>query len=86
MKKTIVILRFFFQVGFAAADAVSSLKLVEVGVPKDKLAILSVPLMPFQIILPFVISRYIVGPRPLDVFIAVVPYRYGISSRVFAYR
>ena len=47
------------KVGFAAADAVSGLKLVEAGVPKDKLAMLAIPMMPLQIILPWIISRYL---------------------------
>ena len=45
------------KVGFAAADAVSGLKLVEAGVPKDKLAMLAIPMMPLQIVLPWIISR-----------------------------
>merc|ERR1712179_672200 len=52
------------KVGFAAADAVSGLKLVEAGVPKDKLAMLAIPMMPLQIVLPWIISRYTSGPRP----------------------
>ena len=35
--------------GFAAADAVTGLKLVEAGVPKDKLAMLAIPMMPLQV-------------------------------------
>ena len=46
------------KVGFAAADAVSGLKLVEAGVPKDKLAMLAIPMMPLQIVLPWIISRF----------------------------
>lgn len=30
----------YFQIGFAAADAVTGLKLIEAGVPKEKLALL----------------------------------------------
>jgi len=45
------------KIGFAAADSVSSLKLIEAGVPKDKLAMLAIPMMPLQIILPWIISR-----------------------------
>merc|ERR1719369_1202651 len=63
------------KVGFAAADAASGLKLVEAGVPKDKLAMLAIPMMPLQIILPWIISKYTAGPRPMDVFVKAIPCR-----------
>ena len=37
------------KVGFSAADSVTSLKLVEQGVPKDKLSMLAIPLIPLQV-------------------------------------
>ncbi|NXS24422.1 ACATN protein, partial [Mystacornis crossleyi] len=64
-----------FQVGFSAADAVTGLKLVEEGVPKEHLALLAVPMVPLQIILPLVISKYTAGPQPLNTFYKAMPYR-----------
>lgn len=61
--------------GFAACDSVTSLKLVEAGVPKDKLALLVVPLVPLQIFLPLVVSKYTTGPKPMEVYIKAIPYR-----------
>lgn len=60
---------------FAACDSVTSLKLVEAGVPKDKLALLAVPLVPLQIFLPLVVSKYTTGPKPMEVYIKAIPYR-----------
>lgn len=68
-------LHFLFQMGFSAADAVTGLKLVEAGVPKEQLALLAVPMVPLQILLPVVISKYTAGPRPLDVFYKAFPFR-----------
>ena len=63
-----------FQIGTAAADSLTGLKLVEYGVPKEKLALLGVPIVPVQIILPVIISRYTAGPRPLSVWmLAYIP-------------
>nr|CAG4648604.1 EOG090X04K8 [Polyphemus pediculus] len=56
-------------------DAVSGLKLIEKGVPKAQLALLAVPLVPLQIVLPLLISRYTAGPRPMDVYLKAIPYR-----------
>jgi MFS transporter, PAT family, solute carrier family 33 (acetyl-CoA transportor), member 1 len=63
------------KIAFAACDAVTSLKLIDDGVPKDKLALLAVPLVPLQIILPLVISKYTAGKRPMEVYIKAIPYR-----------
>ncbi|XP_043270716.1 acetyl-coenzyme A transporter 1 [Venturia canescens] len=63
------------KIGFSACDAVTGLKLVEAGVPKEKLALMAVPLIPLQIVLPLAISRYTSGGRPLDVYLRAMPYR-----------
>ncbi|KAJ3590089.1 hypothetical protein NHX12_008043 [Muraenolepis orangiensis] len=63
------------KVGFSAADAVTGLKLVEAGVPKEQLALLAVPMVPLQILLPLIISKYTAGPRPLDIFYKAFPFR-----------
>ena len=51
----------FFQAGFSAADSVTNLKLIEAGVPKENLALLAIPMVPIQILLPLYISRYTAG-------------------------
>lgn len=60
---------------FAACDAVTSLKLVEVGWPKDKLALLAIPMVPLQIFLPLAVSKYTTGPKPMEVYIKAIPFR-----------
>lgn len=72
--KLIVIL-LTFKVGFSAADSVTGLKLIEAGVPKENLALLAIPMVPIQILLPLYISRYTAGPRPLDLGLKAFPYR-----------
>ncbi|KAI1893886.1 hypothetical protein AGOR_G00128270 [Albula goreensis] len=67
------------KIGFSAADAVTGLKLVEAGVPKEQLALLAVPMVPLQILLPIIISKYTAGPRPLDVFYKAFPFRLVIG-------
>ncbi|XP_053315591.1 acetyl-coenzyme A transporter 1 [Spea bombifrons] len=63
------------KIGFSAADAVTGLKLVERGVPKEHLALLAVPMVPLQILLPLIISKYTAGPKPLNVFYKAMPIR-----------
>lgn len=68
------------KVTFAACDAVTSLKLIDAGVPKEKLALLAIPIVPLQIILPLVVSRYTNGPKPMDVYTRAIPYRMVFST------
>ncbi|RZF36257.1 hypothetical protein LSTR_LSTR014274 [Laodelphax striatellus] len=63
------------KISFGANDSVSGLKLIEYGIPKEKLAMLAVPLIPVQIVLPLLISKYTNGPRPMDVYLKAYPYR-----------
>uniref|UniRef100_UPI00398F470A acetyl-coenzyme A transporter 1 isoform X2 n=1 Tax=Pristiophorus japonicus TaxID=55135 RepID=UPI00398F470A len=71
------------KIGFSAADGVTGLKLVELGVPKEQLALLAVPMVPLQILLPFVISKYTAGRKPLSVFYWAMPYRL-VMGMIFA--
>ncbi|XP_041120744.1 acetyl-coenzyme A transporter 1-like [Polyodon spathula] len=72
---TFCVLLLTAKMGFSAADAVTGLKLVEEGVPKEQLALLAVPMVPLQILLPLIISKYTAGPRPLDIFYKAFPFR-----------
>lgn len=73
LKLTLVLLT--AKAGFAACDVVTSLKLIEYGMPKEKAALLAIPLVPIQLVLPFIISRYTAGPRPMSFYIKAFPYR-----------
>ena len=63
------------QIAFAAADSLSGLKLIEAGMPKETLALFAVPMVPIQIILPLIISKYTAGPRPMEIFLKAIPFR-----------
>ncbi|KPM10889.1 acetyl-coenzyme A transporter 1-like protein [Sarcoptes scabiei] len=63
------------KISFAITDAATGLKLKEAGLPMDHIAFLALPILPLQIILPWIIGHYTNGPRPLDVFIKAYPYR-----------
>ncbi|XP_038062016.1 acetyl-coenzyme A transporter 1-like [Patiria miniata] len=83
--KSYVLFALTYKIGFAAADAVTGLKLIEEGVPREKLALLAVPMVPLQIILPWIISKYSSGPRPLDLLISAIPFRLLIGGVVFSF-
>ena len=43
------------KIGFAAAENITGLKLVESGLPREKIALIALPMVPIQILLPLVI-------------------------------
>jgi PAT family acetyl-CoA transporter-like MFS transporter 1 len=85
IKKLIIILM-TVKIAFAT-DQMSYLKMIDSGVPKDKLALLAVPLTPLQIVLPLLISKYTNGPQPFNFFIQAIPFRLfmGIIIAAFVY-
>ncbi|KRX15004.1 Acetyl-coenzyme A transporter 1 [Trichinella nelsoni] len=71
------------KIAFAAADGITGLKLIEHGVRKDMLALLAVPIIPLELLLPVVIGKYTTGRRPLTAYLTAYPYR-NMLSLVFA--
>ncbi|XP_053204548.1 acetyl-coenzyme A transporter 1-like [Panonychus citri] len=63
------------QIAFSITTSATSLKLTEAGIPKETLAFLSVPLIPMQMILPWFLSKYTKGPKPLNIFIKSYVFR-----------
>ncbi|RLN88483.1 hypothetical protein BBJ28_00024491 [Nothophytophthora sp. Chile5] len=63
------------KIGFAAAESVASLKLVEYGMKKEKLALLSPILIPLGIVIPVLLGRRIKPSQPLNLFLWGYPVR-----------
>lgn len=70
------------KVSFAACDAVTTLKLIDHGIPKDKLALLAIPLVPLQILLPLVISKHTTGKYPMNIYIKAIPFRLMLTLAI----
>lgn len=73
------------KASFAACDAITTLKLIDHGIPKDKIALLSIPMVPLQILLPFIISRYTTGRYPMTFYIKAFPYRLFMTIVIAAF-
>ncbi|CAJ0932005.1 unnamed protein product, partial [Mesorhabditis belari] len=68
------------KIAFAATDGMTGLKLIEMGIPKDKLAMFGLFLTPVQIVLPWIIGKWTTGPRPLNIFLMAYPYRLFVGG------
>ncbi|KAL4713988.1 hypothetical protein ACJJTC_005619 [Scirpophaga incertulas] len=73
--QTLALVLFTAKLGFCASDAVSGLKLVEAGVPREDLALLAVPLVPVQIIMPVILAKHTTGPTPFTLWLRAFPLR-----------
>lgn len=56
-------------------SSVSNPKFMEYGMNKEDLVLVDMSLIPIKIIVPIFIAKYAIGPRPLQMFYNVVPFR-----------
>ena len=72
---------FLFSAGlpFAVSESMSSLRLISAGVPKGRIARVSIWMIPVKIIMTFIITRYTVGPRPMNAWLWCLPLRILLS-------
>lgn len=57
-------------------SSLAYLKLVDVGVPKENIMILTMIMFAVKILTPMIISKYTSGPKPMTVCMKVMPIRY----------
>lgn len=78
---------FSIEAAFAVWENITSLKLVDYGIPKDKIALFSIPTAPVQIFLPLFITKFTAGLKPLSFYYKVFPCRLFsmIITSVFVY-
>lgn len=62
------------KVGFAAVDAISGLKLIESGVPKERMGLIAVVTLPFQIVCPVIIGKYMTS-QPMSIWVRGFNFR-----------
>eukprot|EP00940_MAST-03C_sp_MAST-3C-sp2_P002007 g2007.t1 len=58
-----------------ATETIAPLKLMESGLPKEHLAMLSAFMTPVSIVMPGLVSKWIAGPRPLDIYMRAYGWR-----------
>jgi len=65
-----------YQVGFSAMrNSLLYLKLVDVGVPKDDIMVLTTAMFAVKIVTPFAVSKYTSGPKPMSVCLKSIPIK-----------
>jgi len=71
----VILILMTYGFAFSATESMTNLKLIDRGVPKEKIAMLSIPMIPVKIGITLFLTRFTVGPRPLNVFMAGYPGR-----------
>eukprot|EP00931_Biecheleriopsis_adriatica_P017957 TRINITY_DN12709_c0_g1_i2.p1 TRINITY_DN12709_c0_g1~~TRINITY_DN12709_c0_g1_i2.p1 ORF type:complete len:504 (+),score=103.70 TRINITY_DN12709_c0_g1_i2:63-1574(+) len=73
--RTLIIVMFTWNLGFAVVDSVAPLKFQEYGVPKEYMTYMSSVIMPLEIVLPVFASRWTSGPMPFDLAMWMYPVK-----------
>ncbi|XP_026808439.1 acetyl-coenzyme A transporter 1-like [Rhopalosiphum maidis] len=63
------------RIGFTATDSVSNLKLIDAGVSKENIMIITSALYIIKLIMPIFVSKYVTGPKPMSYFLKITPFR-----------
>jgi len=72
--RSLCVILFTCKMGFAATDSITGLKIVEYGLPKEDLALMSTFLVPMGILFPMLIAKFTGGPDPMGMFmLGVLP-------------
>lgn len=70
---------------FATVDMITNLKLVDYGIPRDKIALFNIPSFIVQLALPIMVSKYTAGPYPMNFYFKAFPYRLILSVVIAAF-
>ncbi|XP_050525711.1 acetyl-coenzyme A transporter 1-like isoform X2 [Daktulosphaira vitifoliae] len=75
-----------YEIAFAI-ESIMSAKFLEQGITKDDIVLVDLSLYPIGLIVAFVVAKYTIGPKPMSLFLKVMPYRMivGILSGVLVY-
>jgi len=71
----LIIFLFTAGIGFTASESISSLRLIDAGVPKGRIARVSIWMIPVKIGMTIIITRFTTGPRPMNVWLWCFPFR-----------
>ena len=60
---------------FSATESIFELRLTEFGVPRERVSQLGLPLIPLKLLTIILLSKHIVGSKPLDIWLFSYPVR-----------
>lgn len=63
------------QIGFSAIEAVSNLKLMDVGVSKEDITVISMFIDIMQIITPVFVIKLISNTKPMNLYLKILPFK-----------
>lgn len=56
-------------------DSVSNLKLIDAGVSKDDIMLITTMMYVVKFTIPIYVSKYITGPKPMSYYLKLTPFR-----------
>lgn len=65
-----------FQIGLSTSESVTNLKLIDAGVSKDDIMIITTAMFILKMCLPIFVTKYTTGPKPISLYLKLMPARY----------
>ncbi|KAE9541116.1 hypothetical protein AGLY_004361 [Aphis glycines] len=63
------------KIGFSATDSVSNLKLIDAGISKDDIMIITISMYIVKMIVPLIVSKYTSSTKPMSAYMKLMPIR-----------
>ncbi|XP_003248953.2 acetyl-coenzyme A transporter 1 [Acyrthosiphon pisum] len=63
-------------IGYSTMDTVANLKLIDAGVSRDDIMLMTTAMSVLRIFLPLPLAKYTGGPKPLSLYMKCTPIRY----------
>lgn len=63
------------KICIVACDSIAVLKLIDYGIPRDKIAVVSFVKMPLMILIPLLFSKHTTGKFPMNIYMRCFPFR-----------
>jgi PAT family acetyl-CoA transporter-like MFS transporter 1 len=81
----IIALLFTADISYASVEVITNLKLIDYGIPKDKIALFNIPSFAVQLLLPILVTKYTAGNSPMAFWIKAFPCRLIASVAIAAF-
>lgn len=63
------------RIGFSAMDSVSNLKLIDAGISKDDIMMITIATYVIKLCMPIFVSKYTTSPKPMSYYLKITPVR-----------
>uniref|UniRef100_A0A2H8TZP9 Acetyl-coenzyme A transporter 1 n=2 Tax=Melanaphis sacchari TaxID=742174 RepID=A0A2H8TZP9_9HEMI len=85
--RVLALVLFTARIGFTTLEIIPNLKLIDAGVPKDEIMIITLVMYIVKFFFPIIVSKYVTSSKPMSYYLKMTPIRlmWGIVFAVLVY-